>query len=290
MDLISIVIPYYNKQNTIVRSVKSVLNQTYENWELFIIDDNSDVPLNKVFNIHDSRIRLIVNNDNLGPGPTRQIGVDLTNGEYIAFLDADDWWDIQFLSHSMAAINNNIAGVWSRTILITDKSTNLKRYNHLYHSNIREYLLKYGHPICTSSFLWNKSKIARWSSLWTQQDSMFELETSLICNHLLPVGAALVFQDKTGTEHREHYIGQADNLINKFKVYKVLNSKVELSFVDKLRVFQWYFRIYQKLTLLNSDKSEEIYSHINNDFRINSKFIMSLINWILSKTKLNIKF
>jgi glycosyltransferase involved in cell wall biosynthesis len=226
----------------------------------------------------------------LGPGPTRQRGLDQARGEYVAFLDADDWWDNQFLSRSMAAINNNIAGVWSRTILITDKSTNLKRYNHLCHSNIRKYLLKYGHPICTSSFLWNKNKIAKWSGLWTQQDSMFELETSLICNHLLPVGAALVFQDKTGTEHREHYIGQADNLINKFKVYKILNAKVELSFVDKLRVFQWYFRIYQKLTLLNSDKTEEIYSQINNDFRIKSKFVMSLFNWILSKTKLNIKF
>jgi glycosyltransferase involved in cell wall biosynthesis len=68
------------------------MNQTYSNWELILIDDASDVPLMEIFHTEDKRIQIHSNELNLGPGPTRQRGLDIAKVECVAFLDADDWW------------------------------------------------------------------------------------------------------------------------------------------------------------------------------------------------------
>jgi teichuronic acid biosynthesis glycosyltransferase TuaG len=95
MSLISIIIPYFKKKNFFEKTIHSVLNQTYSNFEIFIVyDDESKDDLDFVKKISelDSRINLIINNQNLGAGQTRNIGIKHSNGEYIAFIDADDLW------------------------------------------------------------------------------------------------------------------------------------------------------------------------------------------------------
>ena len=95
MSLISIIIPYFKKKEFFEKTIHSVLNQTYSNFEIFIVyDDESKDDLNFVKKISelDSRINLIVNNQNLGAGQSRNIGIKHSNGEYIAFIDADDLW------------------------------------------------------------------------------------------------------------------------------------------------------------------------------------------------------
>ena len=95
MSLISIIIPYFKKKEFFEKTIHSVLNQTYSNFEIFIVyDDESKDDLDFVKKISelDSRINLIVNNENLGAGQSRNIGIRNSNGEYIAFIDADDLW------------------------------------------------------------------------------------------------------------------------------------------------------------------------------------------------------
>ncbi len=95
MMLISIIIPYYKKRDFIKRTIKSVKHQTYKNLEIIIIyDDNndSDLKLLKQIKASDKRIRLFVNKKSLGAGKARNIGISKARGEYIAFLDADDFW------------------------------------------------------------------------------------------------------------------------------------------------------------------------------------------------------
>lgn len=94
---ISVVIPFYNASEYIYRSVNSVLTQTYQNFELIIVDDGStDGSGDIVKNIKDSRIRLIQQN-NAGVGAARNRGINEAQGKYVAFLDADDKWDCTFL-------------------------------------------------------------------------------------------------------------------------------------------------------------------------------------------------
>lgn len=92
--LVSIITPIYNAQDYLDECIRSVLNQSYKNWELILIDDcstdNSLVIVDGY--LHDIRIKLIQNEVNLGPAETRNRGLKLCLGEYITFLDSDDFF------------------------------------------------------------------------------------------------------------------------------------------------------------------------------------------------------
>ena len=88
--MISVVIPLYNKETSIAQSLKSVLSQEYDDFEVVIVDDGStDGSVGVVEAINDSRIRLI-KQENGGPSKARNAGVKNAKGEWILFLDADD--------------------------------------------------------------------------------------------------------------------------------------------------------------------------------------------------------
>lgn len=88
--MISIIIPLYNKEPIIERSISSVLSQSFADIELIIVDDGStDSSVSIVNSIHDNRIRLI-RQKNGGPGKARNTGVEHCHGDWILFLDADD--------------------------------------------------------------------------------------------------------------------------------------------------------------------------------------------------------
>lgn len=85
--------PAYNAEKYIVDSIESVLSQTYKNWELLIVDDNSTDNTENIvkFYLGDPRIRLFKNTKNLGPAKSRNLGLDNAKGDYITFLDSDDF-------------------------------------------------------------------------------------------------------------------------------------------------------------------------------------------------------
>ncbi|TDN83468.1 hypothetical protein DET49_12121 [Salegentibacter sp. 24] len=93
--LVSVIMPAYNAEKFIEVAVNSIIAQTYSNWELFIIDDSSsDSTLYKAKNLAklDSRIKIIQNISNLGAGISRNKAIKEAQGDFIAFLDADDQW------------------------------------------------------------------------------------------------------------------------------------------------------------------------------------------------------
>lgn len=95
-SLVSIITPSYNSEKFIKETIESVLNQTYMNWELLIVDDCSTDESPKIIKEYskiDSRIKYLRNEKNGGPAISRNRGLDIAKGEYIAFLDSDDFWD-----------------------------------------------------------------------------------------------------------------------------------------------------------------------------------------------------
>jgi len=110
MDLVSIVIPYYRKKDYIKQSINSVLSQSYKNFEIIIIyDDEELLDFNylKSFVKLDKRIRLIRNKKKLGAGLSRNKGIKLSKGKYIAFLDSDDYWKKNKLKTQIAFMKLN---------------------------------------------------------------------------------------------------------------------------------------------------------------------------------------
>lgn len=92
-ELVSIIMPCYNAEKFISFSIESVLKQTYRNWELIIVDDySSDKSVELVRQFNDSRIKLFINEENLGAALSRNKALKEAKGKWIAFLDADDIW------------------------------------------------------------------------------------------------------------------------------------------------------------------------------------------------------
>ncbi|MFX1502247.1 MAG: glycosyltransferase family 2 protein, partial [Promethearchaeota archaeon] len=91
--LVSIIIPTYNRGNVIRETITSVLNQTYQNFQIFIIDDGSnDETTNIVQSFNDKRIKYIFQTHSGLPAKGRNTGLKKIKGEYVAFLDSDDIW------------------------------------------------------------------------------------------------------------------------------------------------------------------------------------------------------
>jgi len=92
-ELISVIIPTYNRAKSITRSIITVLNQTYENYELIVIDDCSTDSTKKILqSFSDKRIIYVRHLYNQGAAAARNTGIKIAKGKYIAFQDSDDEW------------------------------------------------------------------------------------------------------------------------------------------------------------------------------------------------------
>jgi glycosyltransferase involved in cell wall biosynthesis len=118
--LVSVIIPAYNAARTIERTLKSVLNQTYTNLEIIVVDDGStdETPLliQRIADL-DHRIKLL-RKANSGVSSARNYGIRSARGEFIAPLDADDLWHPEKLAKQLTAMRDSIGVIycWSRVI------------------------------------------------------------------------------------------------------------------------------------------------------------------------------
>ena len=98
-DVISIIVPIYNAEEYLERCIESIKKQTYQKWELILVDDGStdcSLQLCEKIALKDTRIR-VIHIENLGVSMARNRGIEEAKGEYISFIDADDWVDMRFL-------------------------------------------------------------------------------------------------------------------------------------------------------------------------------------------------
>lgn len=103
-DLVSVVMPAYNCTNYIGKSIESILKQTYSKLQLIVIDDGSNDDTLKVIKKYaeqDSRVKVFKNEKNSGVSATRNRGISIAEGEWIAFLDSDDIWTESKLEKQM---------------------------------------------------------------------------------------------------------------------------------------------------------------------------------------------
>ncbi len=106
---ISVIIPAYNSENTIIHTINSVLNQTFTDLELIVINDGSqDSTLDIVKQIQDPRIK-VFSYSNAGGNASRNRGLKLAVGEFVSFLDADDLWTPNKLESQLKALEKNLS-------------------------------------------------------------------------------------------------------------------------------------------------------------------------------------
>lgn len=110
--LVSIVMPAYNCEKYVVEAINSVLAQTHKNWELLALDDGSSdntLQIIEDFSQKDSRLKALPNGKNMGVSATRNRGIELAAGEWIAFLDSDDMWEPEKLEKQFEIVDKEAA-------------------------------------------------------------------------------------------------------------------------------------------------------------------------------------
>ena len=110
-DKISIIVPVYNAEKFIKETIRSVLSQTKQEWELLLVDDcSTDSSCDIISSFDDERVKLIRQEVNHGAYAARNRGLSEAEGRYIAFLDADDIWEPEKLEHEFDFMSKNNAG------------------------------------------------------------------------------------------------------------------------------------------------------------------------------------
>ncbi len=125
--LVSILTPSFNAEKFIAQTIQSVLDQTYNNWELIIVDDAStDDTIARIstFLVQDPRIILIQNSINQGAAYSRNVATHHAKGDYIAFLDADDLWHPKKLEKQLGVMKTNNNAVCYTSYLHIDTQGN----------------------------------------------------------------------------------------------------------------------------------------------------------------------
>lgn len=128
---VSIITPMYNSETFISETINSVLNQTYKNWELLLIDDCSSdntLQIAKLFSKRHKNIKVLKNSTNLGAAISRNFGIEKSKGDFIAFLDADDLWKPEKLEKQLDFVKRNNCDVcFSSYELINNKGKKLNK-------------------------------------------------------------------------------------------------------------------------------------------------------------------
>lgn len=111
MPTISVIVPVYKVEPYLRQCVDSILSQTFRDFELILVDDGSPDGCPAICDEYagqDSRVK-VIHKENGGLSSSRNAGLDVASGEYISFVDSDDWIQLEYLERMLAAINNNHA-------------------------------------------------------------------------------------------------------------------------------------------------------------------------------------
>jgi glycosyltransferase involved in cell wall biosynthesis len=118
MPKVSIIMPVYNAEKFIKTAIESILNQTFQDFELIMIDDHStDYTIELIRQVNSEKLIIIQTPQNSGAAISRNLGIKSAKGEYIAFMDADDWSHPQRLEKQITFLDNNppmgMVGTWA---------------------------------------------------------------------------------------------------------------------------------------------------------------------------------
>ena len=155
--LISIIVPIYMIDRYLGICIESIINQTYKNLEIIRIDDKStDNSVELIKNIKDKRIKLIELNTNSGAAIARNKGIEASTGDYICFLDSDDYWKIKKIEKQVKFIKNK-SFIYSEYLYLKNNKTHIA---HVPKSLTYEQLLK-NSAIFTSTVMLNMKYLTK---------------------------------------------------------------------------------------------------------------------------------
>lgn len=235
--VVSVIMPCHNSASFVGRAIDSVLKQTYEDWELIIIDDfSSDATvsiLSEYQETYSHKIRIVLNNANLGADKTRNLGINKARGRYIAFIDSDDSWSEEKIAIQLQFMESNQSG-FSFTGVVVDESGS-KRILNIPRRVRRNDILK-NNCITTSTVIYDTSKAGnvKIPEIRKGQDLAMWLLLMKTFNHADGLNVPLTVYFK-----RENSLSA--NKLNSAKwVWRLYRNVEKMSFIAALYYFMFY--------------------------------------------------
>ena len=223
VNLVSVVINCFNGEKFLNQSVKSVLNQSYTNWELIFWDncstDNTKLEFNK---ISDHRFRYYLSTEHTSQYEARNQAVVKCKGEFIAFLDVDDWWSKTKLERQISLFEDNEIGFSSTNAWIINERRNNRKsiaFKNIPNGNVLNNLLK-------KDFVTMSSLMIR-KSIYNLLDSGFNPKYEIIGDFDLVLRLAQISKFKSIQEPLVYY-RQHQNNLTFVKIEKNIRELIEL--------------------------------------------------------------
>jgi glycosyltransferase involved in cell wall biosynthesis len=167
--IVSIVIPTYNRASDLKRALASVRAQTYDNWEALIVDNHSTDDTDEVVAAFDDpRLKLLKVHNHGVIATSRNLGVKDAAGEYIAFLDSDDWWTPEKLARCVALLDGGAEVVYHDLYLVTKENQRIfwrRLRSRWLQSPVFEDLIVGGNPLPNSSVVVRKTLLQQLGGL-----------------------------------------------------------------------------------------------------------------------------
>ena len=178
MHKVSVIIPIYNVEDYLPKCLESVINQTYKNLEIICVDDcspDNSSQILKEYENKDKRIKIVNRKQNGGLSAARNSGMDVATGEYIYFLDSDDWIDLDYIEKMVQAMEESEAEIVINTSVITEKETSSAKYMH------PTYKKEYKNTLVNN-------KVAIENIIWNAWAKMLKTDFLKKCNLFFPEG------------------------------------------------------------------------------------------------------
>lgn len=203
--LVSVIIPFFNRLDLLMSSIDSVMEQTYRPIELILVDDNStdqvDLKVIDGFHSKDLTVKILRNKKNIGPGSSREVGRLIAKGDYLTYLDSDDFWHKNFLEKLVSNLeaNPDYGMAYSKTLLIRSTGNYLRNKNDKAFESIIPIIFDvHGRPWATSSCVWRRetvNKIGPWSSARIWEDYEYDVRAAICNNKIIHIPEILFYMN-----------------------------------------------------------------------------------------------
>jgi teichuronic acid biosynthesis glycosyltransferase TuaG len=242
IPLVSIIIAYYKKKYFFENTVNSILNQTYRNFEVIVIYDDTDKSeLSFVKKIISKfpRSKVIINKKNIGAGLSRNKGIHSAKGQYVAFCDADDLWDKKKLEVQISFMMKKKINFCHTSYKIINYSGKILGYFKVVKQLNYHDLLK-SCDIATSSVVINKNLLRKgifFSNFTTKEDYSLWLKIAKKENELYGINNDLLFWRSLNNSLSDSFF---QKLYDAYKVYRFsekYNTITSIYFVIRLSLF-----------------------------------------------------
>lgn len=272
-EKVSIIVPVYNTKMQLNRCIESLIQQTYENIEIILIDDCSSDGSREIIEKFSaiSKIKAIYNQQNLGVVETRAKGIEIATGEWISFVDSDDYVDKNFISYMIGQIDDSVDIVQCNSMRF-DKEVSVEVNTEILGKEVYDDQLERFLNMNFSVFLWDKlyrkslfADIDMPKNIIYGEDQLLNYSLLKKCRKVVEIKNKLYYYcdredsiTRTAFNERKYYsyVGVVKNIFNDSVCNYPIKAKKILTYEMFLRILV-YASIKRKKKFVRADKGRK---------------------------------